>query len=234
MFSYRKAIGSFFLLVMVTLLVACQPRTPVEPTLDAQAIYTAAAQTVQAELTQSALLTPQATNTIPPTATLEQVIPTLAPINSNDNSSATATGTPVVVFTLAPVPGAATATLAVAGGAAADKAEWVSNDPPDGALVLPKAAFDIVWTVRNTGTTTWNKNYVARFFIGTKFHEASSYAIREEVKPGATTRIIVDAIAPSTVGDYQTWWKLTNDQGQNFGDLTLNIRVVEKVVTNTP
>ncbi len=230
MFQTRTTKLVIGILLMSFLLSGCLNTAPAEPTPDAQAIFNSAVQTIQAGLTQSALLTPSATATLEPTVTFTVTVPPLQPIGQGtaDPNQPSATA----LFTLPPLSPLATATLpAVASG---DKAEWVANQPPDGATVLTGAKFDVVWTVRNSGTTTWNTKYKLVYFSGAKFHEKSSYGFREEVKPGNTTNLVIDAIAPSNPGDYETWWKLQNDQGQNFGDVTLLIKVVRPGPTNTP
>ena len=77
----RNHVLSLLSLSLILVLTACGSKTPVEPTADANAIYTAAAETVQAQLTQQAALNPTATTTALPTNTLAP-IPTLAPVMS--------------------------------------------------------------------------------------------------------------------------------------------------------
>ncbi|NPV57752.1 MAG: hypothetical protein HPY76_13940 [Anaerolineae bacterium] len=211
--------------ILIIGLAACAPGGAAEPTLDPNVIYTAAAQTVAAQLTNEAALNPTATFTpLPPTPTFTLVVeqtafPTL-PLP----------GTPV--FTLAPLPGLATATPNLP--TTPDKAQWIENYPPDGAQVVTNARFDIIWTVKNVGTTTWNTKYTVQFFSGKKLAEKTSYNFREETAPNNETRIIVDAVAPSTAGEYFSWWKLQNDQGVNFGDVDITIVVVKPGATDTP
>lgn len=115
--------------------------------------------------------------------------------------------------------------------AAADKATWVANDPPDNALVTTGAKFDITWTMKNSGTTAWNTKYSIRYFSGNIIMEHKQFDFRAAVNPGDTGNFIVDAIAPSKPGTYSVWWKMTNDLGQNFGDMSLTIKVVSPGTT---
>ena len=117
---------------------------------------------------------------------------------------------------------------------AADKATWISNDPPDSALVVTGAKFDITWQMKNSGTTTWTTKYVIRYFSGNIIMKHNEFHFRSDVAPGAIGNFIVDAEAPSKTGTYNTWWKMTNDLGQNFGDMSLTIVVVNEGETPAP
>lgn len=204
------------LLVAVLLLSACQPAETPVPTPDADTIRTAAVLTVEAELTQQAILNPTstATATLEPSPTPD--IPTLMPLGEE---------TPTLPAGVVP-PAQATATQAPpAAPTAPDRATWVSNVPADGAVIQPGQKFEIRWTIRNTGTTTWNTNYTVRFFAGNLNPVNNTVKFRGETKPEAAAEIVVEVIAPTTPGEYYGWWKLTNAQGVNFGDVDLTIKV---------
>jgi hypothetical protein len=81
MTTIRKFARGILLLTAVLTLAACGPSVEPEPTPDADMIRTAAVMTVEAELTQQALMnpTPTQTNTPEPTATSD--IPTLMPLS---------------------------------------------------------------------------------------------------------------------------------------------------------
>jgi hypothetical protein len=164
-----------------------------------------------------------------PTAILGSgaILPTLPGPQTTDEST---TGTPA---TVAPtLDQAAAPTLPKS--QAADKATWIANDPPDSALVTTGAKFDITWTMKNSGTTTWNKKYTIRYFSGNIIMEHKTFDFRAVVNPGDNGTFIVDAIAPSKAGTYSVWWKMTNDLGQNFGDMSLTIKVVKPDTTPVP
>lgn len=239
MFNNRSAPGGILLAAALLLLGACGTKAPVSPTPDANAIYTAAAQTIEVSYTQTAVAMP--TETPAPTSTpsiaATQSLPTLPPISSNggtNNSNGTPKATNSFQSTAKPIQaGAATAALQP-GVTSGDKAQWVANKPADGAQVPAGAKFDLTWTIKNIGTTTWTKDYSVRFFYGTKVGETTQYNFSKEVKPGDTLNILVDAVAPSTTGEYHTWWKLTNQNGVNFGDVDLTFKIGTVVATTTP
>jgi len=236
MFGLIKRIGGLFVLAATLLLTACGGTASQSPTPDPALIYTSAAQTVEAELTLTAETNP-ATATITafplmtettemPTAILGNggVLPTLPGPQTTDIST-TLPGEPtltqqVVVATLPK-------------SQAADKATWISNDPPDSALVVTDAKFDITWQMKNAGNTTWTTKYTIRYFSGNIIMKHKQFNFRSDVKPGDTGAFIVDAIAPSKPGTYNTWWKMTNDLGQNFGDMSLTIIVINEGETPT-
>ncbi len=238
MFRLIKKIGGLLIITGSLLLTACGGKAAQSPTPDPALIYTSAAQTVEAELTLTEAANPATATITPfpdtsetpsvPTAILGSggIIPTLP----GPQSTIESTGTQSAV--LAP-----SATQAVAAtlpkSAAADKAQWVSNEPPDNALVYTGAKFDVTWTMKNAGTTTWTKKYFIRYFSGNLSVEQKQYSFRADVAPGDMGTFIVDAVAPSKPGTYNTWWKMTNDQGQNFGDMSLTVVVVKPGETPT-
>jgi len=236
MFGLIKRIGGRFILAGFLFLTACGGAANQSPTPDPALIYTSAAQTVEAELTNTAIANPEPATITPfpfitetsglPTAILGSgaELPTLPGPQTTDIST---------TQTVAPTLVQAVPTLPQSGSAAADKATWISNTPPDNALVNTNAKFDIVWQMKNSGTTTWTKKYTIRFFSGNIIMESKSFAFRATVNPGDTGTFIVDAIAPSKPGTYNTWWKMTNDLGQNFGDMSLTIIVVKPDTTPT-
>jgi len=224
----RKFTGGILVLISLVFLGACNlsPQSEVASTQDINLLFTAAANTVMAQLTQTEVAKPTSTWTPSPIPTNTEELPTLPPL-----PGANTLDTPTLSLTLAPLPGLATATVAL--GPRADKAEWVSNSPPDGASVVTNAKFDIRWTIKNVGTTTWTTDYTFRYFAQDRLTEKDVYHFRGTVKPGESTVLIADAVAPSKPGTYNTWWKLVNAAGTNFGDLSLEIKVVRPGPTAT-
>ncbi len=227
----RIITGGLLLLVSILILAACTPGSAPAPTVDTNLIFTAAAQTVQAQLTETAAAAPTATDTpappAEPTATFE--VPTLAPVGSGSDTTGLLTATPL--FTLAPLPGAVTATSA--GVPSNIQVQWISNEPADNTQLVAGQSFDIKWTFRNISQSTWNKGYYIQYLLGDKLTEKNIYHFREDgIKPNSTTSVIADGIAPSKAGEYHTWWKVKDSEGNNIGDLDLTIQVGN--ATKTP
>ncbi len=204
----RNTPGLLLLMVSMLLLSACGSGSSQTPTPDVNAIYTAAAQTIQVELTRVAALTPSATVTPQPTATQQ------------------ATATVAVSSTAA-------ATQAAGSSNVPDKGEWVSNTPDDNTVLRPGEEFQIVWNVKNTGTTTWTTEYSYRFFGGDQFHKSATYNLTADVAPNQVAKLVVDAVAPTSEGEYRTNWVLTNNGGTNFYTVYLIIKVQKSSSTST-
>jgi hypothetical protein len=176
---------------------------------------TTPAPTVDAGLIATeAILTYQAdlTRNAPPTPT-----DTLQPSN-----------TPTITETILP-----TLAISLEPPSGPDIAELIDQTPPDGAEIGVGQKFDIVWTIRNIGTTTWNKKYKYRYFSGTVFCELNEYYLRENVAPGQTVKLIVDAYGRPTPATYNMNWVLTNEDGVNFYPVNVTVKVV-KGATKTP
>jgi hypothetical protein len=173
---------------------------------DPKAVYTAAAETVSAQLTlagpqeAASSATPFPSMT-PPAAGLTQPLPTQSQLNP------TAAATPTI------------------NASVADKAQYVSQVPADGSQVVSGAKIKMVWTVKNVGKTTWKTTYLLRFFAGNPLGGPAAVNLPKEVKPDEQVDVSVDLVAPAAVGEANTIWVLTNDAGMNFQPLTLTIIV---------
>jgi hypothetical protein len=221
----KKAAGAVSAIVLIALLLSACSSAAGSPTPDAQAIFTAAAQTVQAQLTQTQAAKPTNTNTPLPSATSTQA--TTPTLSTTMIAALPGIGTPG----LPGLPAVGTAkpavlpTSAVRAPSSGDKAEWVSQDPADGAVIDPNVGFDLTWYVKNTGTTTWTKDYKIRYYIGDRFTKQTEFKLLWEVTPGQTGKLIADAIAPSTAGTYKTTFVITNKDGANFYVIDATIKV---------
>ncbi|MDZ4159969.1 MAG: NBR1-Ig-like domain-containing protein [Anaerolineaceae bacterium] len=211
------------MLLAVLLLAACGPSEPAEPTPDVQAIFTAAAETIQADLTRVALLTPS------PTATLEPT-PTFTPTPTTDPLTITP------LFTLAPLPVATNPAPAAPVTHEILSAKLVGETVRSDGLTLELAArnVDIVLEIKNIGTTTWTPEYSLHYFVWDKLGSPSIKKFGSEVKPGQAIRLTLDFNMPDKGGEYRTWWKLKRDDGSNFGDVYLDVKVLKPGPTNTP
>ncbi len=220
------------------------PSAPVAegPTVDPNLVFTSGAQTVVAQITLDAASRPVPTAALPPTQTTMDALPTLEPIGTPadgalppltviDAATPGAAGsvltTPLVVPTLG---GLATAAPASLGGTPIpilpDKLQWVSNTPPDNSKVPAGKKFKITWKVQNIGTTTWTDTYSFKFYAGTQFATSAGFPVTKDVAPNKTMDFTVDAVAPTTPGEYYSLWVIQNADGVNFGkfDITLTVQ----------
>lgn len=193
----RKSAVLGCLVAFGLVLSACSQATP---TVDPNEKITQVALTVQAELTRVVALTPSVTPTIPPTATA-----TMEPATATATVPvATATNTQPAQPTQGP-----------------DNLSYVSDvTVPDGSYWPPKKEFTKTWQVRNSGTTTWKKDVYKLIYIdGTLLGPVREVALTKDVKPGEEIQISVEMVAPADPGDYISYWKMTNADGQIFGDV---------------
>lgn len=210
----KKMIGVFLGTLLLGLMLSACSRTEASPTIDPAVIYTEAAQTVAAGLTQTAAARPTATET-----------PTPPPTNTPEPTLETS---PTIAFTLPPAVQPSSTRPSVA-----DRADFVGQSPADGSVMYPEQPFTLKWTVKNVGTTTWSTSYQVRFFLGdaTLRFGASDIRFPKEVKPNESVDLVLNMKAPNKAGDYNTIWVLTNADGANFYTVTLNIKVSGNTAT---
>jgi hypothetical protein len=201
----KKVKTLWILLVGVSLLLAaCGPSAaPAETTatqVDPNAVFTAAAETANAKLTEIAAQTP---SPAPATAT----------------STSTSAASPTVAQTTAVI--TATATLAASGagaGAGGDNSQYVADVTiPDGTNFSSNESFVKTWRVQNTGSSTWTTSYSLNFVSGAPMTSTTKVPLPQEVGPGQTLDISVSMTAPAEAGNYKGFWQLSNAQGTVFG-----------------
>jgi hypothetical protein len=203
------------LIASVILATACGPKVAPTPTVDPKKIMTQVAKTVQAEVTQMALLTPSPTATLQPTATLPPVPTQQLPPAS----------------TLAPV---AAPTLS---STSPDNAKWIADvTVPDDTVFYKNETFTKTWKIENSGTTTWDTTYKLVYVDGPILGKTLIVSITSPVKPKNQIEISVPMQAPAALGTITNYWRMMNGKGQFFGDV-LYVRIVVGTVaekTSTP
>jgi|RhiMetdeSRZDD1v2_1073273.scaffolds.fasta_scaffold17663_4 Ig-like domain from next to BRCA1 gene len=230
------------LLTAALTLAACNVGATPAPTVDINAINTAAVATamgqISAQLTQTALAgptsTPMPTDTPIPLVTF--ALPTssvaspvaggaLPTVSFNSTPSNT---TPIAGFTPigSPVAPAATRSL----GDACNNSVYIADTTiPDGTVLKPGEDFKKIWRVQNTGTCTWDEGYKLVFVAGDKALDPVSFEFKKStdfVAGGATADIGVNLTAPLKEGSYTATWQMQSDSGVYFGTpLTVVIEV---------
>ena len=97
-----------------------------------------------------------------------------------------------------------------------DAATYVSETIPDNTKVNGGASFTKTWTIRNSGTSTWNSSYKLRWVSGSLSTSHSDIPISGSVAPGGTYTFSVPMKAPasqSSESSYRDDWKFTNPSG---------------------
>jgi len=194
----NKLVLSITILISFAMIIsACSAGSP---TQDPNAQITIIANTVQAQLTQMALLTPSATPTLAATATSTKVPATATP----SGPTATITSTPYPTV-----------------GNTGDNSKFVTDVTiPDGTQFTPGTQFVKTWRFANTGSTTWTKDYKLVYIDGTVQGKDNNLSVNlpGNIAPGATLDISVTFVAPTTNGSYISYWKLYSASGLLFGE----------------
>ena len=196
-YSILYVLLAFILIFSIT---SCKPAAPVEPTLDANMIFTQAAETVAYQLTSTALSMPTATETPQPTPTATKI-------------------TPSATSTLLATQGTAIATAGLTVAPNPNKMEFISDVTiPDGQIIPAGAKFIKTWRVKNVGNTTWKNTYKIRLYAGDLLGASSAnILLGKEVKPNEETDISIEFTAPLRSGEYLSMWILSDETEANFG-----------------
>ncbi len=195
-------------LLLTLFLSACNLPASTEEPEGPGAILTAAAQTVEANLTQLAIQ-----NT--PTVSIQ---PTSTP--------AVATATSAVLSPA--VPSSTSGALPATAGSDCDDADFVADVTiPDGTVMDAGESFTKTWRLKNAGTCSWTTSYSVIFSDGDSMGGPATQAFTTTVNPGQTVDISIDLKAPSTPGNYTGYWQLRNAAGVTFATFYVEIKVSE-------
>ena len=225
---YTKSSWLILMVVFSLILSACNFGQEPEPTPDVGAIFTAAAETVMAELsvqlTQTALAVPPATMTPAPTITASNQIGVVSPSPGAPATTLIPTsgiGTqpagPVLLPTIT-----SPAVLATQGDTCYNS-EFISDvNYPDGTVVKGGAEIAKVWSIKNTGTCTWDDGFslqpVTGESMGGKPWEITpNSSSKDFVEPGETVEIRIDMVVPNSAGEHGGCWRMKGDGGYYFG-----------------
>ena len=185
-----KSIRFVLAILIIVVLAGCNlPKS--EATPQPEAIFTLAAQTVDAELTRVAQT---------------QMPPTVAD-SPTFLSSSTVTIVPTTARTATPTP-----IPCNAAGFAGDVTI------PDGTDMAPNQTFIKTWRLKNNGTCTWNSAYQLVFDHDNAMSGPASQPLTTgTVAPGGTLDVSINLKAPPTAGAYKGFWRLRDPNGVLFG-----------------
>lgn len=212
-----KSLRIPLLLLMITFsALACRIPGRAIVTEDPGAIYTEAAATVRAMITELAGQTAVAMLTEmaqPIQATPSPLFPTLEIATFTPLPSPTPIP-PIVATSPAPPP----APTVAPPSAPCDLAQFIADiSISDGTLLPSESSFTKIWRVKNIGSCAWTKNYTLRFVDGTEMGAKKIYPFNGRVSPGEVVDIAVELTAPSKTGNYQSYWMLANESDKLFG-----------------
>jgi hypothetical protein len=106
-----------------------------------------------------------------------------------------------------------------------DKAQFLSETIPDDTQFNAGDAFTKGWTFKNMGTCTWNTNYKLVFASGEAMGGPASVKFSKSAAPNDQITIQVSLKAPIATGTYSATWKLQAEDGTQFGQVTVRIKV---------
>lgn len=198
-----KLVLAASILVLDFILSGCNLPITGNPINQPGMVYTQAAQTIIAQLTQSVIetyvvqKTQEAEQAITSPALLATQIPTLIP-PTIVNTPLPPTSTPK------PVP--------------CDWAQYVADITiPDGEVIAAGQGFNKVWRLKNIGTCTWTTDYDLIFAYGDRMEGNNVVPITTNVPPGSTVDVSVYLRAPEEKGYYEGYWMLRDESGNTFG-----------------
>lgn len=204
-----RAHPALFALIILALALSACGGAP--STLDADAIATSAAMTVEARFTD---LAAQATSTFTPEPTATLIPPTV--IDLPTIPPMIPTQTPGVVIGTPVLP--------------CLSATWLYDvSIPDGMILEPGAAFTKTWRVKNTGTCPWDQGYALSFHSGDAMGTKHTFPLAQIVNPNQEVDISIDLTAPVTEGSYSGYWRLATPFGGTIGfsiyDSPLSVKI---------
>lgn len=234
---------SVLILLIATLaLAACGGGATPAPTVDINAINTAAHATamgqISAQLTQTALAAPTntpaltdtplslATLSLPtagasPTGGVSGALPTLSFNNTPSTNTTPLAGLTPLSSPIAPV------SSPVQGDTCHNSAYVSDVTIPDDTVLRPGADFDKTWRLQNTGSCVWDDGYQLVFVSGDRALDPANYVIDEAsefVDSGETADMTVRLTAPLDDGTYTANYRMQTDTGVFFGE-TIYVRI---------
>ena len=211
--NWRRQTVPIILFLLLFALGACNMPGSTAPTQDTDLLYTVAAQTVEAQMTQAAGEQPDSPPPADPAQPEEQQPEPVEP------AAPTATNTPQQpTNTTEPPPATPTPSLTPT-VTPCDQLSFVKDvTVPDETEFTPGEVFSKTWRLKNTGSCTWTSGYSLVFDSGDAMGASASQQLTTgTVAPGQEIDVTVDLEAPDEPGTYQGNFKLRNPGGVIFG-----------------
>jgi hypothetical protein len=200
------------LLSLMLALSACGNKTTMSSTdLVVSSIYTAGAQTFEAQMQMAA-----STPTPLPTSII--TTPTPAPTFGSPTAAPTLilpTNTPVINHTSGLMQNSEAS--AQVDYSLCDNSAYIEDVTiPDGTVLAPGETFVKKWALKNTGFCMWKASYTLTFLEGDSMSGLEA-EIEKTVASGAQANIAIELTAPASEGTYTGYWILTDGYGNRFG-----------------
>lgn len=97
------------------------------------------------------------------------------------------------------------------------KANLLSETIPDNTILKPGEIFTKTWTVKNSGTCTWDQTYKLVFWGGDLMGGAYVYNFPTVAIPDQVVEIPIVLYAPQQPGTYKGYWRIQSPNGIDFG-----------------
>ncbi|MBF0103434.1 MAG: hypothetical protein HQK77_21235 [Desulfobacterales bacterium] len=111
-----------------------------------------------------------------------------------------------------------------------DKAIFISETLPDNTRVDGGKTFTKTWTIKNSGTTTWNSSYKLKYVSNSGGRLSSSnQVVSGTVKPGSSYTFTVHMTAPVAQASDKTYkedWKLTDPLGNTISGGSVWVKII--------
>ena len=218
------------LFMLAILLAACAPGQ--SPQDVDSLVSTVVAQTMEAndriEQAVNQTLTAQVPLASPTLAFTPTLVPTFEPLIIITDTPLPATSTPASIGG-----GGGSGGSGGGGGGGNSSTQFscaiVAEKPFDGATFKPGDSFDKSWTIKNTGTATWQTGWDFEYRGGTDMSPTGDFSTSQEVKPGGTITLVIEVeapdVAPKDSGKiFVMTWSLNN--GTHFCTPYVAIKVV--------
>ncbi len=212
----KKNLLLLFSITSLLLLGACGGNTTPEatPILSVDAVYTAAAATVETSLTSAALSQPTSAPTTAPSVT---------PLPSATLGALPTQAQPLLLPTNTSLAGSCNNSMFIK-----------DVTIPDGTLINAGQVFVKTWRIQNTGTCAWTTDYKLTFVGGEKMG-AETVKLTAAVQPNQEFDISISFTAPTgKTGDLRSTWQIASSDGKLFGtSFYVLIRVNSATGTST-
>ena len=104
-------------------------------------------------------------------------------------------------------------------------ATFISETTPDGTIFSPGETFTKTWTLRNTGTCTWDENYYFSHSGRERLGGPVIYYIERKVQPEENYRIIFNLTAPDDLGKHMGVWDFMSNSNERLATYFVSIEV---------
>jgi hypothetical protein len=95
-----------------------------------------------------------------------------------------------------------------------DAATFVSETIPDNTQEAAGAGYTQVWTIKNSGTTTWGSSYTLQYVSGNAgCNHAAAATLSVPIAPNTSVNWSLNCTAPSAAGTYREDWKMVGPSG---------------------